>query len=368
MADIPVEFQTLLASKVMIGDNLPTGVVTVGGMVIPDIISISVARSKGTASQATVAIDNEGGLKAGDPAGPYNHILWPNKIVTITLGYGAAQFLVFTGFVDDVNMNATPGSATITITARDYSKLAIDQMVQMMWGEEMVYEIVYQWQTLEYTFGALAALAGYDPGKTHVESTGITLPELLFSRESYADAFQKICELSLFEWFCDEQGDLWFRKAVDPAPTAVFAFVEGVDIVNLNYVISDAEIYSKVVVQTTGIEGGTWQATASCNESVFGVPVQKTMFVNLMERMTDSPGCSALAVMYAAAVDIKSRLVTFAIVGNPNVKIGDCVSVTETTTSISEIYRVFDLSHSMDANNSLVFGTTIKCYHYASGA
>jgi len=355
----------IMKSGIHVGSTRPTCTITVGGVTIEDVISVNIDRNKGAASQATFVVDNKAGAKAPDPGGGYYHILWPGKTVTISLGYGGSQVLLFTGLVDSCTMQNPP--AHITCACRDMSKLALDAMIQTDVDGVRVYGKTYLDQTLEYIFRDLALMAGYAAGNITANTTGITVKEITFSREQYADAFQKLCELCLFEWYCDEAGKLIFRKATE-SPSVAYSFAEGEDLLDISYEISDAQIYTRIYVESRDVDGKPISATALLDESQYTLSLQKTLFIDANDLVTTVENCQALANYEAAQVATKARNVSIRVVGNPWVQIGDAIQVTETTTTISEIYRILEVSHDMNAEGSPIFSSTLKCYAYASGS
>ena len=280
---VSIETSDALILQHAVGDVISGAAVILEPPDLLPIKAITIDRSKGTASQATVVLDNKLGIYAPDSIGAWNHIIWPNKVITITLGYGAEQQLVFTGLIDEVFMSTYPGE--LTITARDYSKLALDQIAETVIGGVTTYSFAYTNQTPEAIFTAMATQAGWAAGDIHADVTGITLTEFLTGHESIADCFQRLCEITGWEWFCDEGGDVYFRAATDPAAVSVYSFTEGVDIFSLDYRISDAELYRNIVVWTSDANGSTIKASGVWGAADYNniLPKYKVQTIHLLE-------------------------------------------------------------------------------------
>lgn len=332
---------------------------------------VVVSRTKGGASQLSVQFANTNGQYAPDPAGPWQFVMWPNNAVRAEIGYGTYLPQVFRGSIDDVDMDTPP--QMITITARDRSKLLLDQMCQWTWDGVTYYDGAWASQDPEGIALTLFTMAGFAEADIVYDVTGITIPEFKFNQQTYADLLQKLAEMAGCEWYCDEDGKGYFKLVTYPEATPAYSFVAGVDIFSLGYRISDAEIYRWVVVTAQGPEdeGGNRETISVRVEwsaaDYYGLPAHKTLYVTASDLVQDEAGCLEIANRMLTAMTTKPRQVNFVCVGIPNVQIGDCIQVTEASSTISEIYRVYDFEHQYDAEGSPVFATAIKCYWYAHG-
>lgn len=327
---------------------------------------VTVSRSKGSASQLSVQFENTNGKYAPDPAGSWQFVMWPNNAIIAKLGYGQYLPQVFAGYPDDVRMETPP--QMMSITARDRSKLALDQICQWTWDGVTYYDGAWAAQDPEGIFLALATMAGFAEADIVYDVTGITIPEFRFSQQTYGDLMQSLAEKSGCEWYCDEDGKIYFKLVTYPAATPAYEFVAGVDIFSLGYTISDAEVYRDVVVTAQDADGNTVSAKATWSASdYYGLPAHKTLLVTASDIVQTEAGCLELANKLLVAMTTKPRQVDFVATGLPNLQIGDCIKVTEASSTISEIYRVYEFEHQFDAEGSPVFATAIRCYWYAHG-
>ena len=409
--------------------------------VIFPVKSIEVDMSKGMASQSTIVIENVGGIYTPDKAGAWSHRLWPNKQVVVKLGYGATQPAVFTGLIDKVSIRSFPQE--IEITCRDMLKRALDQLVYLVTGDaRTIYTVLYQWQTPEYIFRDLAVKAGWADANVYTEYSGITIEAITFTHEAIADAFQRLAEMSGFEFYCDEIGVLRFVHATDRSPAltsvsatmigtdytgvvgipagypmvdgsvvvkiaggavtyvedldytvrlgsstenaaicrieggsitdgqtvyvscvyAAWVFKEGEDIISLDYSITDQEIYRRIIVISQDANGKFVRGDEDFDGvQYYGVLPHKVMIVQAGDLASSNEQCTSIAERTGAATLTKPREATFEAVGNPYIQVGDCIQVIESSSTISEIYRITSLTHSVTPAG---YRTRMTAYHY----
>ena len=326
-----------------------------------NVKSININRSKGAASQATIVLDNKAGIYAPDSTGDWTGVFMPNVEVHVDQGYGTELIRTFTGLIDSVDMNADPSGQTITIECRDMYKWALDKTIT----DGTSHVITYSAKTVEYIADDLAKKAGWAAGDITTEVTGITLTEKTFSWESYADCFAWLAELAGFEVYADEDGDFHFVKDVKPAvPTTEYEFAEGVDIIKMGYRIDDRDLYYSAVVH--GAQ--ETDTTVYSAEVAFGAPLTYNVFADKIMKINASDAdsdakCLTIATRAAYLMECRCRVVDFAAVAVPWAQIGDFIRVTETSSTISEIYRITDMSLQQDIGG---FVMQIVCFFYAN--
>jgi len=350
-----------LTSDTLILQHASDGKVSGAGTTLGDSIPlrakrIEVTRNKGMASSATVVFDNKGGIYSPDKAegADWKNVMFPNNGIKIEQGYGSELITTFTGTIDDVVMTTFP--AEISLICRDYLKRAYDQLIT----SGGTHSITYANFTPEAMFAALAELAGWAAGDIHTEVTGLTIAEKIFSNETYGDAFSWLADMCGFMVWCDEDGDIYFYKDDDDAvPSSDYEFAEGEDIVSLGYTISDRDLYNKVIVVGDGV---AYEATYV---NTYGILAQKKMIIQASEATTEAQ-CQAIADQAVYVMNSRARICEFAAICNPYLQIGDTLTVTETTTLISELYKITDMSTSQLPDGGYIMHIT--CYHYAASA
>lgn len=327
---------------------------------------IDIQRQKGMAGGLTIDFDNKQGILA--PDGETNqHLLWPNTEIIVEQGYGNELLQTFKGYIDSISMQANGQQANISVSARDSLKRALDQTITTSMGNHVITALDTK---VENLWRDLATMAGLQIGV--VEETGITITEKVFSWETYGDAFSWLSELVGFEVICDEQGIVHFRKQQIPTtPEIAYEFVEGVDIISLGYTINDNDLYRWIIVhgKRTTIDGEGKE-----NEEViefkkefsaadyWGLLPQKILKIDAPEADTLEK-CEQIALKAEYLMISRARIVKFQSIGIPHLQIGDFIRVTESSTTISEVYRITDLSTSQDADT---YTMDITCHWFSA--
>lgn len=317
---------------------------------------INISRAKGMAGSLTVEFDNKNGILA--PDGLDNpQLLWPNKEITVKQGYGAELIQTFKGLIDTISMSTFPQS--ISINARDKMKALLDHYVR---DSSFNYVVKYENQTIEAIWQDLITKAGLTYGT--VETTGITLTEKVFSWQTYADCVSWLDEIAGFETYCDEFGVMHFVYDGRPAVvTTAYQFVEGVDIIQLGYDIDDKDLYYSVVVYGKDANDAVIYYAATLPQAVYwNIPSGKVMRIDAPDADT-SAKCQAIAEKAIYLMQTRARQVRFSTIGIPHLQRGDFIQVTEASSTISEIYRITDISTSQGPDG---YTMELTCYYHAA--
>jgi hypothetical protein len=380
--------------------------------------SINVSRNKNMAGSLNLAIDNKNGEWSPDNT-VHQNVLFPNSEITIKQGYGSNLVQTFKGLIDRIEMTTFPQELKLNI--RDKLKIALDQTIT----SGTAHVITYTAQTVEAIFTDLCSKAGLTAGT--IETTGIILAEKTFSWETYADCFQWLADLVGFEYGADEEGLIYFKKDAIPQATdwiltftdgeaqayphivegsetvktsdeattyikdtdytidyetgvitsitipdgqtlmsyvfASYSFSEGEDIISLGYTIDDNDLYSSVIVYGKDANDAVISAYKDyVSKDYYNVLPQKIMKIDVSEASTIEQ-LQAIADRAEMLMRSRVREVSFAAIAVPWLQVGDIIQVIENSTTISELYRITDLSTSMDSNG---YTMQITCYHHSA--
>lgn len=146
---------------------------------------------------------------------------------------------------------------------------------------------------------------------------------------------------------------------------AAWVFREGEDIFILGYKYSRLDVYAKIIVtgkdENNDATQGLYELPSPSN---YGVDEDKIMFIDDSDLDTDAK-CQDTADQLAADMLKRYREVTYAAIGIPWLQCGDCVQIIETSSGISEIYRILSYNLTLDPSGMFM---TFKAYHYGYSA
>ena len=325
---------------------------------------IHVSRSRTAASALNIVFDNKDGILTPERSGSeYFKLLWMNNEIIVRQGYGSDLVQTFSGMIDSPRPRRNPDYAEIEVVARDYFKLCLDQTItHPTTGAHAVHAV----GPVESIFRTLAQWAGFAGDKIVTEATGMSV-EKDFSWESYADAMQWLAEVVNFEIIVDEYGTIHFlrhhERGSDLAPDYVFR--EGEDIIRLDYEIDDAELYAEVVVHgRTEVDGEqvVLEARAPFGAIVYNQVLEQKI-LKIDSDLTTLAECQTLADRTASLMASKPRCADFAAIAVPHLQVGDRVRVIESSTTISEIYRVDEMDIMQEPDTLLM---TLRTHHYGA--
>lgn len=152
-------------------------------------------------------------------------------------------------------------------------------------------------------------------------------------------------------------------------PTTAYEFTEGVDIIKMGLKLTRNDIYARVQVTSRidGVDGAPETYIVKeyvySNAVDYGIPTHKTLFVDV-QNITDETDLQAMADQIGYEMTRRLITVEFDCVPVFQLQVGDIIKVTETSTTISEIYRISAMSMGVDASGKATM--SLKCFHYGA--
>ena len=328
---------------------------------------IHISRSRTAASALNIVFDNKDGVLTPERSGSeYFKLLWMNNEIVVKQGYGNNLVQTFSGLIDSPRPRRNPDYAEIEVVARDYYKRCLDQTIT---HPETGAHAVHAVGAVESIFRQLAIWAGFSNDRIVTETTGMSV-EKDFSWESYADAMQWLAEVVNFEIIVDEYGTIYFlrhhERGSDLAPDYVFR--EGEDIIRIDYEVDDAELYAEVVVFGRAENEEGEQVVLEARAPFGAVEYNQVLPQKILPIHSDLSTlaeCQTLADRTVALMASKPRCADFAAIGVPYLQPGDRVRVIESSTTISEIYRIEEMDIMQEPEEGTLL-MTLRTHHYGA--
>jgi hypothetical protein len=381
--------------------------------------SISINRNKNMAGSLAVTVDNKNGEWSPDGV-KHPKALWPNTQIAVKQGYGVNLIQTFSGLMDNINLSTFP--AEIKLGIRDKLKLALDQTITSGTSHVIIYiaqtieaiftdlcskaglivgtveatgltlaEKSFSWESYGDCFSWLADLVGFEfvcdeLGVVHFRKETNTQPAsddeaviitsgagqlehypIVQYSEVLTDGVSTIYVRDTDYTIDYETGEITSITIADGTiyadyVYAAYVFKEGEDIVSLGYTIDDNDLYYEVVVYGKAEDDTVISAIAAyASRDYYNILPQKIMKIDASDATTVEQ-CQAIANRAAELMSSKARIVSFAAIAVPWLQVGDVIRVIESSTTISELYRITDLSTTQDSNGYLM---QITCYHHS---
>jgi hypothetical protein len=269
----------------------------------------------------------------------------------------------------------------------------------------------------------LCMRAGFEADDVIVEQTGITL-DPMWEKMSYMDCINDLCTAAGFEFYVDEDGKARFYHQTDRSPAvtdeyhdlsanftlahypivsgseifssepagagtvfikdtdytinyatgavspfgivgdcycsyvyAAHVYQEGEDIFGLNLTLSRRNIYGTIRVAGDGEEASATVTSPLWDGS--RVDLDKVLFADnqYLDELTKVQKCAN-----RLKLDMLNRYVStdFVCVAHPWLQVGDCIQVIESSTTISEIYKITAISFDLSPDG---FSSAINSFH-----
>ena len=319
-----------------------------------NVANLNINKSEGIADSCTFELDNKDGIWSFD--GPNTWVVGPNKKITVKHGYQDSNEKCFLGLIDGTVASSHP--QMLNVTCRSMMKKALDQTIRKADGSRT---LTYKNMTVEAIFTHLAGLMGYEGTSLVTEAAGVIISEKTFSWESYADAFNWLCDIAGFSWRIDNDDILHFEKLKNVLEIA-HVFEEGVNIESIMYEVDDSDLYYEIAVFGQKDEDTTISASWRMDSTVnrFNVLPGKVMKVDI-EGIVTQEYLQQIANNMAVNMLNRARKVSITAPMVPHLDIGMCVQIIESSSTISEAYRVTDLTFNHEPGKATM---SLSGYHF----
>lgn len=144
-----------------------------------------------------------------------------------------------------------------------------------------------------------------------------------------------------------------------------WVFREGEDIVSLDYGISGRDLASTIITHGADADGNEIEATAAYTSAAYyNVLTDKIVKIDAPDADTEAK-CQAIADRQELLMRTKARICQHVAIAVPWLQIGDTIMIIETTTGISEAYRILSMTPRQEAvEGGQTFLMDITTYHY----
>ncbi len=206
----------------------------------------------------------------------------------------------------------------------------------------------------------LCMRGGFAAEDVYIENASFPM-DIVWEKRTYMEAIREVCNFTGFKFYIDEDGKAHFTARYSAVPSS-YTFSEGEDIFDITLNLSNSNAYGRVRSVGNGVEATQVALSSGVRFDGSRVQMDKTQFIEniYLEEETQVAKAALEAFKEQARRYIT---VSFTVVGNPYVQMGDKVTVIEHTTTISEVYHINAISHNFSGG---IYTTYIQAYHISA--
>lgn len=325
---------------------------------IDQATSISIDRRYNmAANELKVSIDNKNGELSPDYSdkkvypnihdlrvGGYRNVLDSFNRISCSLGYGDSLRPMFTGTLEEVDINAD--NKNISISAKDtYKKLL--KPLDPISKRELVFENKEAIHIIKKLLEA-AGIKTYIIDNETLDGKNFNIPNATFELGTQiSDCLKKILEVLGYRCYCDRMGTIHIEKEIFYTQTdlAVAELDDYIDISSATYKKDSNIIRNRVIVQS---DNG-WQAFEDpflidyCNGERISCGLESPWAIDEEKRW-------AVADSFFLDMRRKLRKPTVIIKGDPTLDIGDLIQLKELITTMNGKYVITGIQSSFTSS------------------
>lgn len=324
-----------------------------------DVISFDMDRRwDAPASECTVVLDNSHGKFSPDynpfkfpgvelPISHFQYMFFPNTKFQIFVGYGSHLYLMFTGFIDRVNISAH--SDVLEFKGRNAYKKLLTQVMEPAAGK-----FYYTNWIASDIIADLVTKAGLtvEFDTTQVLEGGILIPYVIPGvsfeyGQIYHDGINQVLETIYHRLYGTRLGTIRLEQIDFKNQTDVedYTYDDIVYLKNMQYNIDDLNIRTHVRVSGGGgadtfRDDYLWKVVCLGERRV--ASVQAPWWADTTAKR------ELIAKSIFLQMTRKLRLASFAAVGNPALEIGDLIRLSERISTVTAKYQVSGIKTHFD--------------------
>jgi hypothetical protein len=228
--------------------------------------------------------------------------------------------------------------------------------------------------TPENIFTQLALWAGFSASQIHVQSTGMTAITVSWDNETYESKIATLEDATRFLAWADVSGEVHFKEVSESTSAGLAMIYEegGAPdrigrLTELDYDIDWRDVHKHLIFVAKDFSDNTIQSIYTYpGESVVEMLDDDIFTYQIKGVAVTQARLDATAAEQGRRMAAGLRAVYFSGPAIPEHDIGDVIQVIESSTTISEYYRIDAISLSWAKGQTYMM--TLECHHYGAAA